>query len=72
MNLSELLLFIILHFESECIFYNLSELFIFVQFGGECIVLPSVSKDDAVKLFPQHRVVELPSGKDYLRLTPQP
>lgn len=40
--------------------------------GGECMVLPSVSKDDAAKLFPQHRVAEVPSGKQYLRFTPQP
>lgn len=24
--------------------------------GGECMVLPSVSKDDAAKLFPEHRI----------------
>lgn len=40
--------------------------------GGECMVLPSVSKDDAAKLFPEHRIQSVPSGKGYLRFTPQP
>lgn len=40
--------------------------------GGECMVLPSVSKDEAAKLFPKHRTAEVPSGKGYLRFTPQP
>jgi len=42
------------------------------QSGGECMVLPSVSKDEAAKLFPQHRIAPVPSGKEYLRFTPQP
>ncbi|KAI6660880.1 Peroxiredoxin-6-like [Oopsacas minuta] len=40
--------------------------------GGECMVLPTVSADDAKTLFPKHKVVELPSGKPYMRFTPQP
>ena len=40
--------------------------------GGECMVLPSVSADDAKKLFPDHRVEKLVSGKPYMRFTPQP
>lgn len=40
--------------------------------GGECMVLPSVSKEEASQLFPQHRTAEVPSGKGYLRFTPQP
>lgn len=27
--------------------------------GGECMVLPNVSKDDAAKLFPKHRIAEV-------------
>ena len=40
--------------------------------GDQCMVLPSVSEEDAKKLFPEHKVTALPSGKKYLRLTPQP
>lgn len=41
--------------------------------GKECVVLPSVSNDDAEKLFPKgFKPKELPSGKAYLRMTPQP
>merc|ERR1712241_1197049 len=40
--------------------------------GGQCMVLPTVSEEDAKKLFPEHKVTALPSGKKYLRLTPQP
>lgn len=40
--------------------------------GGECMVLPTVSPDDAKKLFPDHYVKKLPSGKPYMRFTPQP
>jgi len=42
------------------------------EFGKECMVLPTVSREEADKLFPQHRVVNVPSGKQYLRYTPQP
>jgi len=41
--------------------------------GKDCVVLPSVSNDDATKLFPKgFKAAELPSGKPYLRMTPQP
>jgi len=40
--------------------------------GGECMVLPTVSADEAKTLFPHARVQELPSGKPYMRFTPQP
>jgi len=40
--------------------------------GKECMVVPSVSQDDAKKMFPDHKVIEVPSGKSYVRLTPQP
>ncbi|KAK7095562.1 peroxiredoxin-6-like [Littorina saxatilis] len=40
--------------------------------GGECMVVPSVSEEDAKKLFPNMKVKEMPSGKAYLRFTPQP
>ena len=36
------------------------------------MVLPTVSKEDAAKLFPQHEVKSVPSGKGYIRVTPQP
>jgi len=42
------------------------------QSGGECMVLPSVTGDAAKELFPGMRVEELPSGKGYMRFTPQP
>ena len=42
------------------------------QSGDECMVLPNVSAEDAKKLFPQHRQVDVPSGKGYIRITPQP
>lgn len=40
--------------------------------GGECMVLPTVSEQDAKRLFPLHRNVDVPSGKKYIRITPQP
>ena len=40
--------------------------------GGDCMILPTVSADDAKKLFPKHCVKEMPSGKPYMRFTPQP
>ncbi|CAG2227509.1 PRDX6 [Mytilus edulis] len=40
--------------------------------GGECMVVPSVTPEEAAKLFPKHRVQDVPSGKSYLRFTPQP
>ena len=43
------------------------------QAGERCMVLPSISEDDAKKLFPAGvEVHEVPSGKKYLRTTPQP
>lgn len=42
------------------------------QHGGDCMVLPSISPDDAAKLFPKHKVRDVPSGKGYLRETPMP
>lgn len=40
--------------------------------GGECMVLPTVTKDEATKLFPEHVIKDVPSGKGYIRVTPQP
>jgi len=37
--------------------------------GGECMVVPSVSPADAKTMFPKHRVVSVPSEKQYLRFT---
>lgn len=42
------------------------------QSGGECMVLPSVKGEEAATLFPNMRIEEVPSGKQYLRFTPQP
>ena len=36
------------------------------------MVLASVSNEDAAMMFPQHVVKDIPSGKKYIRLTPQP
>ena len=36
------------------------------------MIIPSVSEDDAKKLFPEYKVKEVPSGKKYIRVTPQP
>lgn len=37
------------------------------QSGGDCMILPTVSKDDAEKLFPGFKSMEVPSGKPYIR-----
>ncbi|XP_063677912.1 peroxiredoxin-6-like [Bolinopsis microptera] len=42
------------------------------QAGGDCMVLPSVKGEEATKLFPKMRVEDVPSGKQYMRFTPQP
>jgi len=41
--------------------------------GNECMVLPTVHEDDIPNLFPKGITrVEVPSGKGYIRKTPQP
>ncbi|KAJ1524098.1 hypothetical protein ONE63_010634 [Megalurothrips usitatus] len=41
--------------------------------GGDCMVLPTLTNDTAKKLFPKgFSVTKVPSGKEYIRLTPQP
>lgn len=41
--------------------------------GKDCVLLPSVKDEDTPKLFPKgFKVADLPSGKPYLRMTPQP
>jgi 1-Cys peroxiredoxin 6 len=43
------------------------------QPGGRCMVVPSLSLDEAKKLFPKGvEVKNIPSGKGYLRFTPNP
>ena len=43
------------------------------QSGDNCIVVPSLTDDDANKLFPKgFTKTDLPSGKGYLRYTPDP
>jgi len=38
--------------------------------GDKCMVIPSLSEEEALKLFPNLEVKKVPSGKQYLRLTP--
>jgi len=41
--------------------------------GGSCMVVPGVKKDEVSALFPKGiKVHKVPSGKEYLRTTPQP
>ncbi|XP_071551678.1 peroxiredoxin-6 [Panulirus ornatus] len=40
--------------------------------GDHCMVVPSIPADEAKKVFPEHKVHEVPSGKHYLRTTPLP
>eukprot|EP00096_Caligus_rogercresseyi_P003999 TRINITY_DN18110_c0_g1_i1.p2 TRINITY_DN18110_c0_g1~~TRINITY_DN18110_c0_g1_i1.p2 ORF type:complete len:221 (-),score=61.18 TRINITY_DN18110_c0_g1_i1:795-1457(-) len=40
--------------------------------GSDCMVIPSISPEDAKNTFPDHKVHSVPSGKSYLRTTPQP
>jgi 1-Cys peroxiredoxin 6 len=43
------------------------------QAGSECMVLPTLKEEEAKNLFPKgFYLVNLPSGKPYLRITPQP
>merc|ERR1719394_1752841 len=42
------------------------------QNGDRCMVLPTLSNEEAKKLFPNMEQRQLPSGKGYLRFTPQP
>ncbi|RUS79348.1 hypothetical protein EGW08_012902 [Elysia chlorotica] len=42
------------------------------QQGDACMVLPTVSQEEAAKLFPNAETRAVPSGKGYLRFTPQP
>lgn len=42
--------------------------------GTKCMVLPTVKQEDFLKLFPKgvKQVTDMPSGKGYMRLTPDP
>jgi len=41
--------------------------------GDDCMVQPSVSDEEARTMFPDgFRTIEVPSGKHYVRITPQP
>jgi len=40
--------------------------------GEACMVLPTMSHEDAKQMFPDFQSIPLPSGKPYLRFTPQP
>jgi 1-Cys peroxiredoxin 6 len=37
---------------------------------GWVFLLPTVTKEDAAAYFPEHKVCQVPSGQEYLRLTP--
>lgn len=37
---------------------------------GWVFLLPTVTEGDAKQFFPQHKVLDVPSGKPYMRLTP--
>jgi 1-Cys peroxiredoxin 6 len=41
--------------------------------GGKCMVVPSLSTDEAKKIFQKGvEVMKMPSGKEYMRFTPNP
>lgn len=41
--------------------------------GGDCMVLPTVKQEETASLYPKGvKVIEVPSKKCYLRVTPQP
>ena len=41
--------------------------------GESCMIAPSLSDEEAVKKFPKgFETVQVPSGKNYIRITPQP
>jgi 1-Cys peroxiredoxin 6 len=43
------------------------------QSGGSCMVVPSVKPEDVAGLFPKGVTIhDVPSGKQYIRTTPQP
>ncbi|XP_052765820.1 peroxiredoxin-6-like [Mya arenaria] len=43
------------------------------KLGDKCMVIPSLSLDEAKKLFPKGvEVCQMPSGKGYMRFTPDP
>jgi len=43
------------------------------QQGGDCMVIPSVKPEEVAALFPKGVTIQaVPSGKGYLRFTPQP
>ena len=45
----------------------------FVQSGDNCMVVPTLKTEDAKKKFPKGVDIKaVPSGKEYLRFTPDP
>nr|CAB3265143.1 peroxiredoxin-6-like [Phallusia mammillata] len=42
------------------------------QSGGDCMIIPSVSNDEAAQKFPGFKTAKVPSGKAYIRTTPHP
>ncbi|KAK6622591.1 Peroxiredoxin-6 [Polyplax serrata] len=41
--------------------------------GDDCMILPTIPQEDVPKLFPKgYKIVQVPSKKQYIRITPQP
>lgn len=40
------------------------------QQGDDVMITPGVTPEQAAEQFPEHKVLEVPSGKQYLRMTP--
>ncbi|EEB11859.1 Peroxiredoxin-6, putative [Pediculus humanus corporis] len=41
--------------------------------GDDCMILPSIPQKDVSKLFPKGcKIIQVPSKKEYMRITPQP
>jgi len=45
---------------------------LFFQAGQDCMIVPSLKKEEAEKMFPGFKTATLPSGKSYIRTTPHP
>ena len=53
---------------------NICKIFNFyIQQGDACMILPTISEQEALEKFPKgFSIVDVPSGKKYLRQTAQP
>ena len=52
--------------------YHVTGFCFVAQDGGSCMVVPNVTATEAATLFPDMVTHDVPSGKGYLRTTPQP